>query len=99
MSILNCYDKIKKGEMTYESFQKAVESNEAMLLASAVLTERMLADRYTNSNNMAKSYMDEFAKRGLIYVPVNKDDKVYVKTIVGIAHEILATHTTVAVSD
>lgn len=26
-------------------------------------------ERYENSNRMAKSYMDEFERRGLIYIP------------------------------
>lgn len=29
----------------------------------------LLKQRYENANNMAKSYMNEFEKRGLAYVP------------------------------
>ena len=39
-------------------------------LAEKDLEILMLKQRYENANNIAKSYMVEFEKRGLIYLPV-----------------------------
>ena len=41
-------------------------------LAEKDLEVLMLKQRYENANNMAKSYMAEFEKRGLVYKP-NKE--------------------------
>lgn len=40
-------------------------------MAEKDLEIRQLKQRYDNANSMAKSYMEEFAKRGLAYNPTN----------------------------
>lgn len=36
----------------------------------------LLKQRYENANNMAKSYMNEFEKRGLAYVPYTQTERI-----------------------
>lgn len=36
----------------------------------------LLKQRYENANNMAKSYMNEFEKRGLVYVPYTQTEQI-----------------------
>lgn len=44
-------------------------------MAEKDLEIRLLKQRYDNANSMAKSYMNEFAKRGLSYVPHSQTEQ------------------------
>lgn len=45
-------------------------------LAEKDLEIVLLKQRYENANNMAKSYMNEFEKRGLAYVPYTQTERI-----------------------
>lgn len=91
------FDKIQSGKLTVEQFQNMLEVSEESLNASKRLTVQYYEQRYENSNEIAKSYMEEFAARGLVYIPKLSSDAAS-ENLLRIATEIIKSHTSQKVS-
>lgn len=68
------FNAIRNGELTLEQFENYLKCVESSVIAQEVLRNRNLDDRLKNATAVCKSYMDEFAKRGLIYHPVSENN-------------------------
>ncbi len=64
------YTKICLGEISKEQFEKQLNIYIESRLADKNLEISLLQQRYKNANNLALQYMNEFEKRGLVYIPV-----------------------------
>lgn len=70
MNLLKLFDDVRLNKVDYESFCKQVQNHAESAAAQSRLEASQWKQRYENSNQMAKSYMNEFQNRGLMYTPV-----------------------------
>lgn len=97
MNAYSIHNQISSGELTAEDFHKLMEATQEKIKANCRLSNLLNEQRYENVNRMAKSYMEEFAKRQLVYVPV-VDEKHTAEMMVKIAHEILKQYSSLGLS-
>jgi hypothetical protein len=63
---------MKLEEMTHSQLVSLVKQKD-MEIAQLTYRESQAWSRYEQANKMTKSYMDEFAARGLVYIPKLKE--------------------------
>ena len=63
---------MKYEDMTHSQLVAVVKQKD-MEIANLRFSEETAWRRYEGANKMTKSYMDEFAARGLMYIPKNQD--------------------------
>ena len=63
------FNQIRSGEMSFEKFEDFVSCLKAEVRAEQSLKLSNAELRLKNATAMSNSYMQEFADRGLVYIP------------------------------